>query len=765
MIPTTRRISESLLRRSGILCTTLQDRCKCEVSLINNRYLRIGAYLAQPLRGKKDDSTTITSLFKPVPVKSNPDDINVGVELSGALNKADLLKVLNQFYQRKEIKVLAMEHGLDSYLQHQTFISFRRYCLDAETLPADLHVVISDIMQGAGHVDDIFPYFMRHAKQTFPHIECMDDLKKISDLRTPANWYPLARAKTRKIIFHAGPTNSGKTYHALQRFMTAKSGLYCGPLKLLAAEVFNKSNTNGTPCDLITGEEKNFVKGADNPSNHISCTVEMANTNAACEVAVIDEIQLMKDPGRGWAWTRALLGLPADEIHLCGEAAAIDLVRSICITTGEDVEVRRYKRLTPLEVEESALKSLDNVVAGDCIVCFSKNEIYSVSRSIESRGIEVAVIYGSLPPGTKLAQAAKFNDINNPCKVLIATDAIGMGLNLSIRRIIFYSLMKPTINEKGEKEIDTIPVSSALQIAGRAGRYGTQWEKGYVTTFRPDDLSKLQHLLSQEPEVLTQAGLHPTADQIELYAYYLPDSTLSNLMDIFVSLSIVDNSLYFMCNLDDFKFLADIIQHIPLPLRARYVFCCAPINRKIPFVCTMFLKFARQYSKNETLTFDWLCQNIGWPVAAPRTIIDLVHLEAVFDVLDLYLWFSYRFMDLLPDGDIVRDTQKELDAVIQEGIVQLTQLLKTSESGSNNGAVLAPDEDHFALNTQKNKYFRDSRSVTAKTLGQGKLTERLLAQGLLTPSMLNELRREWNQFTDDNESSRPKKTGRKRKLK
>lgn len=75
------------------------------------------------------------------------------------------------------------------YLQHQVYVSFRKYCLEAETLPADLHVVFSDIIQGAGHVDDIFPYFLRHARQMFPHLECMDDLKKISDLRSPANWY------------------------------------------------------------------------------------------------------------------------------------------------------------------------------------------------------------------------------------------------------------------------------------------------------------------------------------------------------------------------------------------------------------------------------------------------------------------------------------------------------------------------------------------------------------------------------------------------
>lgn len=315
----------------------------------------------------------------------------------------------------------------------------------------------------------------------------------------------------------------------------------------------------------------------------------------------------------------------------------------------------------------------------------------------------MAVIYGGLPPGTKLAQAAKFNDINNSCKVMVATDAIGMGLNLSIRRIIFYSLIKPSVNEKGEKEMDVISVSQALQIAGRAGRYGTQWEHGFVTTFKPEDLSTLKSLLMQSPDPLTQAGLHPTADQIELYAYHLPNSTLSNLMDIFVSLSTVDDSLYFMCNTEDFKFLAEMIQHVPLPLRARYVFCCAPINRKMPFVCSMFLKYARQFSRNEPMTFDWLMSHSGWPYSLPKTIIDLVHLEAVFDVMDLYLWLSYRFMDLFPDAALVRDTQKELDELIQQGVFQITRLLKNTD---NMTTVNSQDEDTFAINQKKSQYYR-----------------------------------------------------------
>ncbi|KAL1449741.1 hypothetical protein WDU94_002221 [Cyamophila willieti] len=203
------------------------------------------------VRNKK---TNVTNLFVPVHIKPNADsgEGNVGQELTGgSIDKSEMVKVLNKFFQRQEIKVAAMDHGLDSYLQHQAYISFRRFCLEAQSLPVDLHVVMSDVIQGAGHVDDLFPQYLRHAKKMFPHLDCMDDLKKISDLRNPAEWYPNARSISRRIIFHAGPTNSGKTYHALERFLAADSGVYCGPLKMLATEVFKKSNDRSRQGQLF----------------------------------------------------------------------------------------------------------------------------------------------------------------------------------------------------------------------------------------------------------------------------------------------------------------------------------------------------------------------------------------------------------------------------------------------------------------------------------------------------------------------------------
>ncbi|CAN9506974.1 unnamed protein product [Ophioblennius macclurei] len=706
-----------------------------------------------------------TSLFVPLSLKTDTAaDGAVGAELTQALDKNELLKVLNRFYKRKEMQKLAADQGLDARLFHQAFISFRKFVLEMQALPADLHIILSDICCGAGHVDDIYPYFMRHAKQIFPMLDCMDDLRKISDLRVPANWYPEARAIHRKVVFHAGPTNSGKTYHAIQRYLAAKSGVYCGPLKLLAHEIFEKSNSAGVPCDLVTGEERTFMDLEGRAAGHVACTIEMCSVTTPYEVAVIDEIQMIRDTSRGWAWTRALLGLCAEEIHICGEPAAVDFIRELMYTTGEEVEVHSYQRLTPFSILDQAVESLDNLRPGDCIVCFSKNDIYSLSRQIEARGQECAVIYGSLPPGTKLSQAKKFNDPDDPCKILVATDAIGMGLNLSIKRIIFNSLIKPNVNEKGEKQMETISTSQALQIAGRAGRFSSKFKEGEVTTMHRDDLPVLKEILSHSVDPIETAGLHPTAEQIEMFAYHLPDATLSNLVDIFVSLSQVDG-LYFVCNIDDFKFLADMIQHIPLNLRSRYVFCTAPINKKQPFVCTSFLKFARQFSRDEPLTFDWVCRHVSWPLSPPKNIKDLVHLEAVHDVLDLYLWLSYRFMDMFPDTGLIRDIQRELDSIIQEGVRNITRLIKNTDPTITDPLQTQGDRRGWTLSSSNSKA---GTGFMGRTRNQGlnknsgetmdtSLASRLIKDGLLTPGLLHQLQKEWSKDHDNDNKGKGRK--------
>ena len=235
----------------------------------------------------------------------------------------------------------------------------------------------------------------------------------------------------RTIHLHVGPTNSGKTYHALKRLEQAESGVYAGPLRLLAHEVFTRLNAKGKRCTLITGEEKRSPDDSLT-SDMQSCTVEMMPLNKTVDVAVIDEIQMIGNAERGWAWTQALLGVKAHEVHLCGEVRTVPLIRELCASIGEKLEVHHYERLSPLQMADRSLDGdLKRLRKGDCIVSFSVMGIHALRKQIEQMtGRKVATVYGSLPPETRAQQARLFNDPDNDFDYLVASDAIGMGLNL-----------------------------------------------------------------------------------------------------------------------------------------------------------------------------------------------------------------------------------------------------------------------------------------------------------------------------------------------
>lgn len=261
----------------------------------------------------------------------------------------------------------------------------------------------------------------------------LENQKQVADLRYPAEWYPATREVPRVVHMHVGPTNSGKTYHALKRLEAAESGIYLGPLRLLAHEVYTRLNSMGRSCALVTGEEQRVPEaegGALPPM--FSCTVEMAPLNTKFDVAVIDEIQMINHPERGWAWTQAFLGLQAREIHLCGEARTVNLMRELCALVGDECHVHTYERLTPLAVQPRSLGGkLSKLQKGDCLVAFTVIGIHALRREIEQRTKKkCAIVYGSLPPETRAQQAKLFNDPDNDYDYLVASDAIGMGLNL-----------------------------------------------------------------------------------------------------------------------------------------------------------------------------------------------------------------------------------------------------------------------------------------------------------------------------------------------
>lgn len=243
----------------------------------------------------------------------------------------------------------------------------------------------------------LFPLFADHVVSRYSRrVSAYRDVVRALDMTSPHLWFPAARALApRRVTYHAGPTNSGKTHSALEALASADSGVYCGPLRLLAMEVADDLNARGVRCDLVTGQEARLVPG----SRHVACTVEMAEVRVRSggekvkkdenvvfsslstedeqpllfDVAVLDEIQLIGDPSRGWAWTRALHGLPAKELHVCGDGSAAALVEALCRRSGDDFELVRHRRFRPLRVDEAGLpRGLADVRPGDCVVAFSR---------------------------------------------------------------------------------------------------------------------------------------------------------------------------------------------------------------------------------------------------------------------------------------------------------------------------------------------------------------------------------------------------------
>lgn len=283
--------------------------------------------------------------------------------------------------------------------------------------------------------------------------------------------YPMARAMRRKVVLHIGPTNSGKTHESAERLHGARQGIYLGPLRLLAAEQFEALNLADVPCSLVTGEEQIRV-----PNSRVqSSTVEMADLGQRYDVAVIDECQMIGDRDRGGAWTAAILGLQAEEMHLCASPDAEGLLTRIILDCGDEISVVRHERMTPLEVEKQGFQFPGSVRAGDALIVFSKARVHAVAAELRSRGYRTSLIYGALPPDVRRNQAERFR--TGETEVVVSTDAIAMGMNLPIERVVFLE------SEKFDGDITrTLTDAEIKQIAGRAGRYG-QYDIGYVNAF------------------------------------------------------------------------------------------------------------------------------------------------------------------------------------------------------------------------------------------------------------------------------------------
>ncbi|NPD65726.1 RNA helicase [Lichenicola cladoniae] len=292
-------------------------------------------------------------------------------------------------------------------------------------------------------------------------------IARVAALDRYAAHFSTARALDRQITLVTGPTNSGKSHLALDRLSDAPSGMALAPLRLLAHEFREALAARGVVASLATGEERIVEPG----SRHLAATVEMCPLHNPVEVAIIDEAQMLYDPDRGAAWTAAIMGAPARHVFVLGAPDCVPMVRRIAALCGDPLDEISLERKGPLVAASEAV-ALGSLQAGDAVIAFSRRDVLDMRATLQAAGRRVAVVYGALSPEVRRAEAARFN--SGQADILVATDAIGMGLNLNIRRVVFAALRK----FDGTQSRDLLP-QEIKQIGGRAGRYGRH-ESGVV---------------------------------------------------------------------------------------------------------------------------------------------------------------------------------------------------------------------------------------------------------------------------------------------
>lgn len=528
------------------------------------------------------------------------------------------------------------------------------------------------------------------SKYSVPNLE---QQAKVADMRFPAEWYPQARSIQRTIHLHVGPTNSGKTYQALKRLEASKSGFYAGPLRLLAQEVYHRFTANGTTCSLVTGDDVKIPEVGVSPI--VSNTVEMVNLGQTYDVGVIDEIQMIGDSRRGWAWTRAVLGARAKELHLCGEQRVVPLIRQIAALTGDKLEIHRYDRLNPLKVMDRSLRGdLKNLQKGDCLVAFSRLGIHALKADIEKvTGKRAAIVYGSLPAEIRTQQASLFNDPNNEYDYLVASDAIGMGLNLSCKRVIFETLVK-----RVPGGLVRLSVPEIKQIAGRAGRYRSAAQQGngnsaeddgtnvgYVSSLEEVDLPYIHQAMAIEPPPITAAGLFPPEPIFQNFAAYFPQSIpLEYIIKRVIEVSQV-HPLFFVCDPHGQLSNAEVIDTVSgLRFEDQMTFMAAPMHtRDISSrgVACAFAQCVAEHSGGRLLDIpDLNLEVLEEPVSGNKEYLH--DLEILHKSVILYSWLSFRFGGVFTDRTLAAHVKELVEERMVRALTEFSANKKLRKDAS-----------------------------------------------------------------------------------
>jgi ATP-dependent RNA helicase SUPV3L1/SUV3 len=439
-----------------------------------------------------------------------------------------------------------------------------------------------------------------------------------------------ARRLQRSVTLYVGPPNSGKTHAAFERLALGSAGAYLAPLRLLALEGRDRLVARGVPCSLLTGEENVPAPGA----RVVSSTIEMVGTNTPIDVAVIDEAQMIFDPSRGWAWTQAIVAVPANEVIVICSAYAVPAIENLLRLCGERCEVRHFERkqhvqLLPAPVPISAL------TLGDAVVAFSRRDVLMLRDRIAASGHPVSVIYGALPPEVRRREAERF--AKGESHILVATDAIGMGLNLPIRRVLFSTLSK--FDGQADRDLSE---SEVHQIAGRAGRYGIH-EEGFVGVLKEAEASALRvlkDLLPKTPRAPRdfKAPVAPNGWHVTTISQRLHKTQLREVLGVFMEQLKLDDAHFAVAELEQMLELAEQLDRsaAKLTLKERFTYAQAPVDTRIDMQLQAFLGWSSSHAYTGRAGRPWFLDEVDGHSRLER-------MEQALRACTLWLWLDLRF--------------------------------------------------------------------------------------------------------------------------
>lgn len=460
--------------------------------------------------------------------------------------------------------------------------------------------------------------------------------------------FPLARSIKRKLKFYVGPTNSGKTYSAMTELKKANSGLYLAPLRLLALEGYEDLKFSNIDASLITGEEQLLNEDAA----HVCSTIEMIDYDLDVDVAIIDEIQMLDDEDRGWAWVNAIIGCPAKEIIMTGSVNALDAVKKIASYLEEELEIVKFKRKTELDLLDKhiALRDLEPATA---LIAFSRADVLRLKQKLQKYH-KVSVIYGNLSPEVRRDEARRFREKESD--ILIATDAIAMGLNLPIKTILFTTHRKFDGVSKR-----TINVNEIVQIAGRAGRYGYH-EKGFLGATSKETLDHIKKEYHKPVKTIKPPfKVKISAPQLDGLSSHIKTRSLTKILKYFADNMYFDGP-FIASNISSMISAAKILdEKNNLKIEEKYMLSQAPITMKSTIIIQAFDAYVAAIIKKRVVRYKP-------SITLPRKAItqrDLLLVEDEVKKISLYLWLSYKFPELFPDSVKALITRSAFNSFIE----------------------------------------------------------------------------------------------------